>query len=78
MKGLGEIERNDCVVFNYPTDDIQHPERPVDKKKLHQKGVGMPGDLLEIKESELYVNYEPQAITEDMRTQFSYISKQIE
>ena len=73
MKGLGKIERNDCVVFNYPTDDIQHPERPVDKKENYIKRcVGIPGDLLEIKESELYVNGEPQARTEDMRTQFSY------
>jgi signal peptidase I len=38
MKGFGQIERNDCVVFNYPADDFEHPERPVDKKrKLYQK-----------------------------------------
>ena len=73
MKGLGQIERNDCVVFNYPTDDIQYPERPVDKKENYIKRcVGLPGDVLEIKESELYVNGDPQAKTEDMRTQFSH------
>mgnify|MGYP001265135011 CR=1 FL=1 len=73
MKGLGQIERNDCVVFNYPTDDIQYPERPVDKKENYIKRcVGLPGDILEIKESELYVNGKPQAKTEMMRTQFSY------
>jgi len=73
MKGLGKIERNDCVVFNYPTDDIQHPERPIDKKENYIKRcVGLPGDMLEIKKSELYVNGEPQAKTKDMRTQFSH------
>ena len=73
MKGLGKIERNDCVVFNYPTDDIQYPERPVDKKENYIKRcVGLPGDMLEIKESELYVNGDPQVKTEDMRTQFSH------
>ena len=66
MKGLGEIERNDCVVFNYPTDDIQHPERPVDKKENYIKRcVGIPGDVLEIKASELYVNGD---LGKDMRT----------
>lgn len=73
MKGLGQIQLNDCVVFNYPTDDIQYPERPVDKKENYIKRcVGLPGDVLEIKESELYVNGEPQQKTDGMRTQFSY------
>lgn len=73
MKGLGKIERNDCVVFNYPTDDIQFPERPVDKKENYIKRcVGIPGDIIEIKKSDLYVNGSPQEKTEGMRTQFSY------
>ena len=73
MKGLGQIQLNDCVVFNYPTDDIQYPERPVDKKENYIKRcVGLPGDVLEIKESELYVNGEPQQKKDGMRTQFSY------
>ena len=37
MKGFGQIERNDCVVFNYPTDDLIYPERPVDKKENYIK-----------------------------------------
>lgn len=73
MKGLGDIERNDCVVFNYPTDDLQFPERPVDKKENYIKRcVGLPGDVLEIKNTALHVNGEPQEITEDMKKQFSY------
>jgi signal peptidase I len=73
MKGLGEVERNDCVVFNYPTDDLQFPERPVDKKENYIKRcVGLPGDVIEIKNTALYVNGEAQELTEDMKKQFSY------
>ena len=76
MKGLGNVERNDCVVFNYPADDALHPERPIDKKENYIKRcVGIPGDVIEIKNTDLYVNGEPQAITEKMRNQFRYFVK---
>ena len=73
MKGTGKIERNDCVVFNYPADDAQHPERPVDKKENYIKRcVGIPGDVIEIKNSDLFVNGEAQEQTEKMKNQFRY------
>jgi signal peptidase I len=76
MKGLGDVERNDCVVFNYPADDAHHPERPIDKKENYIKRcVGIPGDVIEIKNTDLYVNGEPQAISEKMRNQFRYFVK---
>ena len=76
MKGLGQIERNDCVVFNYPADDALHPERPIDKKENYIKRcVGIPGDIIEIKNTELYVNGEPQEISEKMKNQFRYYVK---
>lgn len=76
MKGLGDVERNDCVVFNYPADDALFPERPIDKKENYIKRcVGIPGDVIEIKNTDLYVNGEPQAITEKMRNQFRYFVK---
>lgn len=76
MKGFGQIERNDCVVFNYPTDDLLYPERPVDKKENYIKRcVGLPGDVIEIKNSDLYVNGEPQTQTEKMKNQFRYYVK---
>ena len=44
MKGLGKIERNDCVVFNWPAENVG---RPVDKKENYVKRcVGIPGDVL--------------------------------
>jgi len=76
MKGFGQIERNDCVVFNYPTDDLLYPERPVDKKENYIKRcVGLPGDVIEIKNSDLYVNGEPQTQTKKMKNQFRYYVK---
>ncbi len=76
MKGLGDVERNDCVVFNYPADDALHPERPIDKKENYIKRcVGIPGDVIEIKNTDLYVNGEPQTITKKMRNQFRYFVK---
>ena len=76
MKGLGDVERNDCVVFNYPADDALHPERPIDKKENYIKRcVGIPGDVIEIKNTDLYVNGEPQTMSEKMRNQFRYFVK---
>lgn len=76
MKGLGNIERNDCVVFNYPADDALYPERPVDKKENYIKRcVGIPGDIIEIKNTDLYVNGEPQQINDKMKNQFRYYVK---
>jgi signal peptidase I len=76
MKGFGQIERNDCVVFNYPADDLEFPERPVDKKENYIKRcVGIPGDVLELKNTDLYVNGKAQEITDKMKNQFKYFVK---
>ena len=89
--GLGKVERNDAVVFNYPAGDTLSDRfqsnvsyyslireygrervwndkrnfgniiaRPVDKRENYIKRcVGLPGDTIEIKESELFVNGRP-------------------
>ena len=70
MKGIGAIERNDCVVFNWPSEDLG---RPVDKKENYVKRcVGMPGDVLELKNADLFVNGEPQENTDGMKKQWHY------
>lgn len=106
IAGLSEVERNDIVVFNFPTGDtvvvgVENPDyysqlrsnarsyreseaaqgkqiteeeaeakmralmnkrfsiitRPVDKRENYiKRGVGMPGDILELKNGQLYVN----------------------
>ena len=70
MKGLHNIERNDCVVFNWPAENIG---RPVDKKENYVKRcVGIPGDVLELKNAQLFVNGAPQEEFEGMKKQWRY------
>ena len=70
MKGLGIIERNDCVVFNWPAEKIG---RPVDKKENYVKRcVGVPGDVLELKNANLIVNGAHQEEFEGMKKQWHY------
>lgn len=87
IKGLGSVERNDIVVFNFPAGDTvafrqQNPDyytlcylygrdavnekknlygdilyRPVDRRENYVKRcIGMPGDDLEIRNNDLYIN----------------------
>ena len=70
MKGLGEIERNDCVVFNWPAETLA---RPVDKKENYVKRcVGVPGDKIELINAQLMVNDAPQEEPEGMKKQWHY------
>ena len=70
MKGLGKIERNDCVVFNWPAETLG---RPVDKKENYVKRcVGVPGDKIELIDAQLMVNDAPQEKPEGMKKQWHY------
>lgn len=70
MKGLGIVERNDCVVFNWPAEKLG---RPVDKKENYVKRcVGVPGDVLELKNANLIVNGAPQEEFDGMKKQWHY------
>ena len=70
MKGLGDIERNDCVVFNWPAEKLG---RPVDKKENYVKRcVGIAGDVIELIDAQLIVNGEPQQEFEGMKKQWHY------
>lgn len=70
MRGLGIVERNDCVVFNWPAEKLG---RPVDKKENYVKRcVGVPGDVLELKNANLIVNGAPQEEFYGMKKQWHY------
>jgi len=70
MKGLGKIKRNDCVVFNWPAESLG---RPIDKKENYVKRcVGIPGDILELRNTDLYVNGAPQEKVKGMKKQWHY------
>ena len=60
-----QIKRNEIVVFNWPTDTVPYfgyrgPNtyiKPIDKKSNYVKrAVGIPGDVLEIKSGDVFVN----------------------
>ena len=71
LPGFEKIERDDIVVFNYPGDAYGFPERPIDKRENYVKRcVGVPGDNLEIKNKEWYVNGVKHAHFSNM--QFAY------
>lgn len=56
LPGLSSVKRNDVVVFNYPVEF----EHPTDLKTHYIKRcVAVPGDVLEIKNMQVYINGEP-------------------
>lgn len=84
LPGLQKIERNDIVVFNWPVDTVAKFRdnsgvkyyKPIDKKSNYVKRcVGIPGDVLTIKNSDLYVNGKLAQLPERAKPQFNYIVK---
>lgn len=54
LPGWSKLKPNDIVVFNYPADSVFDA---IDRKDAYVKRlVGMPGDSIQYKEGELYVN----------------------
>jgi signal peptidase I len=79
--GFEHPEKNDIVVFNWPIDTVyffrdpsgRHVEKPIDKKSNYVKRcVGTPGDKLQIKNSDLYVNEKILILSDRAKPQFSY------
>ena len=80
--GLQQIDRNDIVVFNWPVDTVykffdtskRKAIKPIDKKSNYVKRCqGIPGDSLEIKEGQVYINHKPLTLPDRARIQFSYL-----
>ncbi|MEQ8471823.1 MAG: signal peptidase I [Marinoscillum sp.] len=64
LPSLGKVERNDVVVFNYPVNDNFNQRsdggyHPLDLKTHYIKRcVAIPGDVIEVKAGEVYINNE--------------------
>jgi signal peptidase I len=72
LPGFEKIKRGDVVVFNYPGDAVEFPERPIDKRENYVKRcVAIAGDTLQIKDRQLYVNQLKQPHYKNM--QFMYV-----
>lgn len=64
LPGFEIIERNDVVVFNYPVEVF----RPVDKRENYiKRAVGVPGDIVEMKQGNLIVNGQPGYDSDDVQ-----------
>ena len=81
---LQEIERNDIVVFNWPTDTLYHMykaadkryDKPIDKKTNYVKRcVAIAGDSLEIKDGIIYIDGKESIMPERAKPQYFYIIK---
>ncbi|OXG03645.1 signal peptidase I [Flavobacterium araucananum] len=80
---LEKIKRNEIVVFNQPADTLRdmdnfHPDRnyykPIDKKtNLVKRCVGIPGDSLEIREGNIYINGKISQMPESAKAQYNFL-----
>jgi len=71
LPGISKVKRNDVVVFNYPIEDF----RPVDKRENYIKRcVGIPGDVLELKRGDLYINGEMAHKAPEMQLNYHVVS----
>lgn len=72
LPGFSEIKNNDVVVFNYPPE----LEYPVDLKTNYIKRcIGISGDVLEIKDKEVFINNKVLESPEKMQTNFLISTK---
>jgi signal peptidase I len=77
LPGLGEVERNDIVVFNYPADDVSPidpllgPVRiPSMKENYVKRCVAIGGDTFSIRRGQVYINGKPGWTSPDMQYRY--------
>jgi signal peptidase I len=77
--GFQEIKKNDIVVFNWPTDTVRYfgdktangIRKPIDKKSNYVKRcVGTPGDVIEGRNGDLYINGELLQLSDRAKPQY--------
>lgn len=80
---IEKIKRNEIVVFNQPADTLRdmdnfHPDRnyykPIDKKtNLVKRCVGMPGDTLEIRDGDIYIDGKISKLPPSAKAQYNFL-----
>ena len=80
---LEKIKRNEIVVFNQPADTLRDmdnfkPDRnyykPIDKKtNLVKRCVGIPGDSLEIRDGNIYINGKLDQLPQSAKAQYNFL-----
>lgn len=82
LPSFQKIAKNDIVVFNWPADTVyQFFDRsgrkavlkPIDKKSNYVKRCqGTPGDVLEIKDGQVYIDGKPLVLPERAKPQYEH------
>ncbi len=78
LPGFRDVKRNEPVVFNYPGNPSipGEEDHPVDLKTYYVKRcVAIPGDVLEIKDMQLYINGEVSPNPTFMQISYKVTSK---
>ncbi len=71
LPGITDVKNNDVVVFNVPPRKLNDADYPVDLKTNYIKRcVGIAGDVLEIRNQQVYIN--GTALENPEKMQFSY------
>ena len=74
LPGFSEVKRGDCVVFNWPGDTIY----PTDLKTNYIKRcVGISGDILEVKNLQVYINGKPQENPDMLQYRYTIATDQV-
>ncbi|MGB5977338.1 MAG: signal peptidase I, partial [Cyclobacteriaceae bacterium] len=72
LPGFSEITRNDVIVFNYPKE----MEHPVDLKTNYiKRAIGMPGDVISIKDGQVYIDGKAQENPPGMQFMYQIVPK---
>lgn len=78
LPGFRKVKRGEPVVFNTPKDLLDPTERPVDLKTyLVKRCVAIGGDVIEIKNQQVFINGEPMVNPPGMKFRYQVITKEI-
>lgn len=77
LPGISKVKREDVVVFNVPPKDLNdNKEYPVDLKTNYIKRcVGTPGDVVSIKDGQVYANNQPLSTPPQMQWSYVVVAK---
>ena len=77
LPGFSHVKNGDVVVFNYPPPKPSEPAYPVDlRTNLIKRCIGIPGDVLEIRQAQVYIN--GKLFPTPARSQTNYVVKTTE
>jgi signal peptidase I len=77
LPGFTHVKNGDVVVFNFPPPKAGEPDYPMDlRTNLIKRCIGIPGDKIEIKQEQVYIN--GKAFPTPVRAETNYFVKTTE